>query len=131
MNVAAYRWKCQFNENSKVPAFNNVLPEMNHNEIVGWHRLDDITSKVEAIFLVDDEDSARVSKRVEITADILDEKVGGVTVIHVGGRTRTEKLLSAIHLGDFVSSYLALIRGVDPTPVETIALLKQRMAEGE
>ena len=131
LKVAVYRWKCQFNENSKVPAFSNVLPEMNHNEIVGWNQLDDVTSKVEAIFLVDDEDSARVSKRVEITADIMDEKVGGVTVIHVGGRTRTEKLLSAIHLGDFASSYLALVRDVDPTPVETIALLKQRMAEGE
>jgi len=129
--TAAYRWKCQFNENSKVPAFCNVLPEMNHNEIVGWHRLDDMASKVEAVFLVDDEDMDRVTKRVEITADILEEKVGGVTVIHVGGKTRTEKLLSAVYLGDFVSSYLALVRGVDPTPVESIALLKRRMAGEE
>jgi glucose/mannose-6-phosphate isomerase len=131
LGVAAYRWKCQFNENSKVPAFYNVLPEMNHNEIVGWQRLDDVTSKVEAVFLVDDEDTPRITKRVRITSDILEEKVGGVTVIHVGGKTRTERLLSAIYLGDFVSSYLALIRGVDPTPVETITLLKHRMAEEE
>ena len=127
--VAAYRWKCQFNENSKVPAFCNVLPEMNHNEVVGWHGLDDFTRKVEAIFLVEEDDASRVSKRVEVTAELLREKVGGVTVIHVGGRTRTEKLFSAINLGDFVSAYLALLNGVDPTPVESIALLKERMAQ--
>jgi glucose/mannose-6-phosphate isomerase len=131
LGIAAYRWKCQLNENSKVPAFCNVLPEMDHNEIVGWHQLDDVTSKVEAIFLVEDDDETRVAKRVKITADILEERVGGVTVIYVGGSTRTEKLLSAVHLGDFVSAYLALIRGVDPTPVESIAMLKQRMAEEE
>jgi glucose/mannose-6-phosphate isomerase len=131
MAVAAYRWKCQFNENSKVPAFQHMLPEMNHNEIVGWHKLDDFTSMVEAIFLVEEGDTSRLSRRVEITAEILQERVGGVTVIHVGGRSRTEKLFSAIHLGDFVSGYLALLNGVDPTPVEVIATLKERMAEGE
>jgi glucose/mannose-6-phosphate isomerase len=78
---------------------------------------------------VEEEDASRVAKRVEVTAEILQDKVGGVTVIHVGGRTRTDKLLSAIHLGDFVSAYLALLNGVDPTPVESIALLKERMAQ--
>ncbi|MDI6874955.1 bifunctional phosphoglucose/phosphomannose isomerase [Candidatus Solincola sp.] len=128
LEVAAYRWKCQFNENSKVPAFHHVLPEMNHNEIVGWHRPDDFSRRVEVIFLLEEDAHPRVAKRVEITADILREKVGGVTVIRVGGRTRTEKLLGAIFLGDFVSVYLALLNGVDPTPVESIALLKERMA---
>ncbi|NPV59718.1 MAG: bifunctional phosphoglucose/phosphomannose isomerase [Actinobacteria bacterium] len=126
--VAAYRWKCQFNENSKVPAFHHALPEMNHNEIVGWHVLDEYSRKVEAIFLAEEDDASRVAKRVEITADLLREKVGGVTVLRVGGDTRTERLFSAVHLGDFVSAYLALLNGVDPTPVEVITLLKERMA---
>lgn len=129
LSVAAYRWKCQFNENSKAPAFCHTLPEMNHNEIVGWHAMDDFSSRVEAIFLVEEEDDSRVAKRVDVTADILQDKVGGVTVIHVGGRTRTDRLFSAIHLGDYVSAYLALLGGVDPTPVESIALLKERMAQ--
>ncbi len=127
--VAAYRWKCQFNENSKVPAFCHTIPEMNHNEIVGWHNLDDITRKVEAVFLTEEGDTSRVARRVEITAELLQDRVGGVTVIHVGGRSRTEKLLSAIQLGDFTSAYLALLNDVDPTPVEVISTLKQRMAE--
>jgi glucose/mannose-6-phosphate isomerase len=131
LSVAAYRWKCQFNENSKVPAFCHVLPEMNHNEIVGWHKLDEFTRRVEAVFLVEEDDTSRTAKRVEVTAEILQDKVGGVTVIHVGGRTRTEKIYSAIHLGDYVSAYLALLNGVDPTPVEVIATLKERMAQVE
>jgi glucose/mannose-6-phosphate isomerase len=129
LSVASYRWKCQFNENSKVPAFQHVLPEMNHNEVVGWHELDDFSRNVEAIFLVEEDDTSRVARRVEVTAELLQDKIGGVTVIHVGGHTRTEKLFSAIHLGDFVSAYLALLNGVDPTPVEIITLLKERMAE--
>lgn len=129
LGVAAYRWKCQFNENSKVPAFYHVLPEMNHNEIVGWHKLDEFTRRVEVIFLLEEDAHPRLAKRVEITAEILRDRVGGVTVLRVGGRTRTEKLLGAIQLGDFVSTYLAILNGVDPTPVESIALLKERMAQ--
>jgi len=128
LGVAAYRWKCQFNENAKTPSFCHVLPEMNHNEIVGWHGLDDLTRRVETIFLLEEDDDSRVAKRVEATAELLRDRVGGVTVIRVGGRTRTEKLFGAMCLGDFVSVYLALLNGVDPTPVESIALLKERMA---
>ncbi|MDY6794497.1 MAG: bifunctional phosphoglucose/phosphomannose isomerase [Actinomycetota bacterium] len=131
MEVAAYRWKCQLNENAKVPAFCHVLPEMDHNEIVGWHELDEVSNKVEAIFLVEEDVSPSLAKRVEITADLLQDRVGGVTVIHVGGKTRTEKMFSAIYLGDFVSAYLAVLRNVDPTPVEAIAELKERMAREE
>jgi glucose/mannose-6-phosphate isomerase len=128
LSVAAYRWKCQFNENSKIPAFNHVLPEMNHNEIVGWHQPDELSKKVEAIFLVEEDDISRAARRVDITADLLQDKVGGVTVIRVGGRTRTERLFSAINLGDFVSAYLALLNGVDPTPVDVITTLKVPLA---
>lgn len=132
MATASYRWKCQFNENSKLPAFCHTLPEMDHNEIVGWHELDDFSRNCELIFLTEEDDSSRLYKRVKVTSEILGDKVGGVIVIHVGGKTRTEKMLSAISLGDYTSGYLALLKGVDPTPVERIALLKQRMAdEGE
>ncbi|MBC7247073.1 MAG: bifunctional phosphoglucose/phosphomannose isomerase [Actinobacteria bacterium] len=131
LGVAAYRWKCQFNENAKVPAFCHVLPEMNHNEIVGWHELNDVTRRAEAIFLLEEDDDPRIARRVEVTAELLRDRVGGVTVIRVGGRTRTEKLFGAMYLGDFVSVYLALLNGVDPTPVESIALLKERMAREE
>ncbi len=127
--VAAYRWKCQLNENSKVPAFCHSLPEMDHNEIVGFQERSDLTRLMEAIFLVSEEESPRMRRRVEITAEIMGEALGGVTVLHVGGSNDLERLLTAVFLGDLVSVYLALLRGVDPTPVESIANLKRRMAE--
>jgi glucose/mannose-6-phosphate isomerase len=129
LSVAAYRWKCQINENSKVPAFHHVIPEMNHNEIVGWEELDDFSRLVEVVFLVDEEDNPRLVHRARITSELIKDKVGGVSVVHVSGSSRTEKLLSTILLGDFVSVYLALLNGRDPTPVERISQLKARMAE--
>lgn len=127
--VAAYRWKCQINENSKIPAFHNVIPEMNHNEIVGWGALDDFSKRIEIVFLLDEEENPRLVHRAKITSELIKDHVGGVSVIHVSGASRTEKLLSTILLGDFVSLYLALLDGRDPTPVECISQLKARMAE--
>ncbi len=127
--VAAYRWKCQINENSKVPAFQHVIPEMNHNEIVGWETLDDFSKRIEIIFLLDEEENPRLVHRAKITSELIKDQVGGISVIHVSGASRTEKLLSTILLGDFVSLYLALLNGRDPTPVERIGQLKARMAE--
>ncbi len=129
LSVAAYRWKCQINENSKAPAFYNVIPEMNHNEIVGWEALDDFSRRVEAVFLMDEEDHPRLAHRARITSELIKDKVGGVSMVHVSGASHTEKLLLAILLGDFVSVYLALLNGRDPTPVDCIGRLKSRMAE--
>jgi glucose/mannose-6-phosphate isomerase len=131
MSVAAYRWKCQFNENAKIPAFNNVVPEMDHNEIVGWNELDEFSRRVELIFLSEEEHDERLEKKVEVTAQMLQERVGGVTMIHVGGNTRTEKLFSTMYLGDFVSTYLALLNDTNPVPVDIITELKERMAQVE
>lgn len=129
MSVAAYRWKCQINENSKQPAFCHVLPEMNHNEIVGWELSGELARRAEVVFLLDEEESPRTVQRMKITSELIKDDVGGVSFIHVSGASRTEKLLSSILLGDFVSVYLALLNGQDPTPVERISRLKQLMAE--
>jgi glucose/mannose-6-phosphate isomerase len=127
----ARRWKCQFNENAKTPASYNVVPEMDHNEIAGWHGLDDFSRQVELIFLCEEEQDERLTKKVEVTAQMLQDRVGGVTMIHVGGNSATEKLFSTMFLGDFVTTYLALLNGVDPVPVDSISELKERMARVE
>ncbi len=130
MSVAAYRWKCQINENSKQPAFCHVLPEMNHNEIVGWELPGELARRTEVVFLLDEEDNPRTVRRMKITSELIKEDVGGVSFIHVSGASRTEKLLSCVLLGDFVSVYLALLNGQDPTPVKRISRLKELMSEG-
>ncbi len=127
--VAVYRWKCQLNEIAKVPAFCHVLPELDHNEIVGWKQLPDLTRSTEVVFLVDSDEHPRVAKRVDITADLIRDNLAGVSVLHIGGRSALEKFFGAAYLGDFVSCYLAMLNREDPTPVERISELKRRMAE--
>jgi glucose/mannose-6-phosphate isomerase len=131
LQVSAYRWKCQFNENAKDPAFYNALPEMNHNELAGWKVADDLKNSFVVVILVDEDADARIARKVRITSQILREHVSAVEVIAIGGETHMERMLSAIHLGDYVSVYLALLKGVDPTPVDVITLLKKKLAEEE
>jgi len=131
LQVSAYRWKCQCNENAKNPAFYNALPEMNHNEQAGWKVRDELKKQFVVVILVDEDADERVARKVRITSQILKEHVSAVEVIAVGGDTPMERMFNAIHLGDYVSVYLALLKGVDPTPVDIITLLKEKLAEEE
>jgi glucose/mannose-6-phosphate isomerase len=116
------RWRAQLNENAETAAFDGVLPEMDHNEICGWGQ-----PTFTAVFLEDDEQHPRVKERIELTADVV--AAAGSPVQRVGsrGRTRTERVLSLVFLGDLLSLYLAVLNGVDPTPVARIEDLKQRL----
>jgi glucose/mannose-6-phosphate isomerase len=131
LRVAAYRWKCQFNENSKNPAFYNDIPEMDHNEIAGWNLTGDLGASFAVTILVGRDVNARMARKVKVTAQLLKESVAGVEVVEISGETVLEQLLSAVHLGDYISVYLALLKGVDPTPVDVITMLKKKMAEGD
>jgi glucose/mannose-6-phosphate isomerase len=127
--VAAKRWKTQFNENAKVPAFDNWFPELNHNETVGWQNLAEVCSKCHLIVLRATGEHPRVAKRIDITIDLIRDYVGHVAQICARGSNEVERLFDLIYFGDFTSVYLALAQGQDPTPVTRIEVLKQRMAE--
>ena len=118
----ATRWRSQLNENAEVPAFDGVLPEMDHNEICGWGQ-----PTFTAIFLEDSEQHARVQHRIELTAELVAAAGSPVARVRSRGKTRVERILSLVLLGDFVSLYLAVLNGVDPTPVARIDDLKQRL----
>jgi glucose/mannose-6-phosphate isomerase len=122
----AYRWKCQINENAKLPAFSHELPEMDHNEIVGWEG--DAQDAHAAIFLEDQDQHPRERERVELTAELIGAKAREVEMVETEGETRTERLLWAVALGDLLSLELAARGGVDPTPVAVIENLKERLA---
>lgn len=115
-------WKIKLNENAKTPAFWNVFPELNHNEMVGWTLPQ---GKFSALFLRDPADHPRVLKRFGITAELLREKGITVETIDLEGETVFEKLFSTVMLGDFTSYYLALEYGQDPTPVDMVEQLKK------
>lgn len=126
--VAAYRWKCQINENSKALAFAHEFPELNHNEVVGWERPAERMKDFQLIYLRDAKNHPQNNKRMDITADLLAGYIGDIKEYSATGQSRLARLLSSSYLGDFVSLYLAILYGIDPSPVERIEDLKRRLA---
>jgi glucose/mannose-6-phosphate isomerase len=122
------RWRGQIQENAKHAAFGNILPEMNHNEINGWEKPHSLKDSFLVIFLrsVKDEHH-RVSKRFDILREVLTEKGIAVIDCNAVGDTRLARMFSLIALGDWVSYYLALLEGVDPSPVPVISFLKKKL----
>jgi glucose/mannose-6-phosphate isomerase len=123
----AYRWKTQLNENAKLPAFAHELPEMDHNEIVGWIGADDGGTRFSAVFLEDSDQHPRERRRAELTAKLIQPAAAAVVRVETEGETRTERLLWAVMLGDLLSLQLAARRGIDPTPVEVLDRLKAEL----
>ncbi|MDZ7771433.1 MAG: bifunctional phosphoglucose/phosphomannose isomerase [Balneolaceae bacterium] len=129
MEPVNLRWRGQFGENAKTLAYGNTLPEMNHNEIVGWERVVHLTGRLSVIMLVDKEDKPRVRRRMEIVEELVADQTTGVHRLTTRGKSRLARMFSLVQMGDWTSYYLALINGVDPTPIAKIDLLKSRLAE--
>lgn len=128
-DIVAMRWKGQFNENSKMVAFYNVIPEMNHNEIVGWGIPLDITRRCVVIMLSHNAEFEKIKKRIEITKSLISSLGTQVIDIFAIGNCNLARVLYLIYLGDLTSFYLAILNEVDPTPVERISLLKRMLEE--
>lgn len=124
--AAAYRWKCQINENAGIPAFAGVLPELDHNEVVGWPAADGWLS---AVFLEDPGAHPRNRLRSALTAEQAAAGAQVVERVTARGETATERLVSLVLLGDLVSLYLAVLRGEDPVSIPPIEALKAALAE--
>ncbi|MQA75314.1 MAG: bifunctional phosphoglucose/phosphomannose isomerase [Solirubrobacterales bacterium] len=122
----AYRWKSQINENAKRHAFDHQLPELDHNEIVGWTR-DAEPAPFAAVFLTDRDQHPRQRERAELTANLIEPTARSVISIETEGETRVARLLWAVLLGDLVSLYLAADGGVDPGPIEMIERVKDEL----
>jgi glucose/mannose-6-phosphate isomerase len=126
-DVVAMRWKGQINENGKMMAFNNAIPEMNHNEIVGWGSPIDISQKSVLIILTHKGESPKIMKRIDVTKSLITKTGTQVIEVRAEGESLLAKALYLIYLGDFVSYYLAILNGVDPTPIERILILKSML----
>ncbi len=124
---AARRWKGQLNENAKVPAFFNELPELDHNELVGFGEGAAPADSFFVVALDDDQADERLRRRMDYTLEIVAARAGGVARVDARGATPLARLLSTIVVGDFASLYLAVLRGVDPAPVAAIEGLKARL----
>ena len=118
------RWRQQINENSKMLCWHHVLPEMNHNELVGWKsKHEDLA----VIFLRNRDDLKRNQVRMDITKQIVGQYASTVIEIYSKGQSLTEKLMYMVHLGDWVSWHLAQLNNVDASEIMVIDQLKKEL----
>jgi glucose/mannose-6-phosphate isomerase len=123
--AAARRWRAQLNENSKLPAFYGDLPEAHHNEVVGWHYAEDALF---GLVLETKDEHQRMTRRFDVTGEVMAAAGFEAMRVEASGESALAQVMSLVLLGDLVSVYLAIVRGVDPTPVEEIEGLKKRLA---
>ncbi len=128
-DICTTRFRGQLAENAKALASAHVFPEMNHNEIVGWQNPKKLFKNFVVILLRDKEMHPRVAKRMDITKDILEKE--GILVMEIWSRGEglLSRIFSLIYIADFISYYLAVLYGIDPTPVERITYLKKELAK--
>ena len=129
LSSAARRWKTQLNENSKSWAFAEELPELNHNSVVGYSVPGFMKEGAFVVLLQSAYCHPKTKRRYRVTNEILDRAGVKHRTIEAQGKSPLAHMLTTVLLGDYVSYYLALLNGIDPSPVEVIDYLKQRLAE--
>lgn len=134
------RFRCQLAENSKVLAYSGIIPELNHNEIIGWEKFNlpaELGLKRQAgsknfnaalIQIIDEDDHPRNKLRFKITKNILKETGIEILKIKSSEKSFEERIIDLIYYTDWVSFYLAVLRKVDPTPIKNINTLKNSLA---
>ncbi len=126
----AHRWKTQVNENGKAWAFYEVFPELNHNATVGFPLPPEVVSVIRVVMLRSPDFNERVKLRYEITSGLLKQAGVAYEYVDSDGTSPLAQMMGLIMKGDFTSYYLAILNKVDPSPVNVISYLKERLAKG-
>lgn len=130
--AAAYRWKCQLNENAKRPAFHAALPEHNHNEVVGWEAAGASLAALVPVFLATRWDHPRTARRMEWTRRFVESRGATAHRFEAAGDDPLQAALWLCWLGDCASFLASVIAGNDPSPVQSIDTLKAELGrEGD
>lgn len=129
MEVIARRWKSEINELSKAWAAFEGIPEMNHNALAGLRHPESLYEHTSAIFLCSDFDHERNRKRIEFSQQFFLRAGVGVDCVRARGKGKLAQMFSMLQFGDYVSYYLALAYGEDPTPIEVLNELKRLLAD--
>ncbi|MEX2116411.1 MAG: bifunctional phosphoglucose/phosphomannose isomerase [Bacteroidota bacterium] len=129
LDAVMVRWRGQIAENAKQLSSGHVLPEMNHNELVGWKVLTDVMKTMAVVFLRDRGTHRRVQVREDITKKITTPYAASVSEVWSEGTSLLTRMFSLIQFGDWVSYYLAILNNEDPTPVNVIDHLKAELAK--
>jgi len=127
--VGALRWKCQVNENPKVPAFSAAQPELCHNEVTGWGQLGDATRQLFTVVdLRHDFEHPQVARRFTLVDDLIDEVVARIIEVRAAGEGPLAQLFDLILIGDYVALHLSAQEGLDPGPIPVLVELKDALA---
>lgn len=127
--VAAYRMKCQLNENAKLPAWASELPELDHNEVVGLSGASPLDGAVGLVLLRDPEgEGPRTAARFGVSEELVRDRCAWIAEVDARGTSPLARLASLLLLVDLATVYTALETGVDPSPIHAIDTLKQRLA---
>lgn len=122
----AIRFRQQINENSKMLCWHHVIPEMNHNELVGWRTKNEDFA---VVLLRNEDDYYRTQKRMEVNKTVFEKYTNTIIEVFSKGNSRLERSLYLIHLGDWVSLILSEKNGVDVVEVDVITHLKNELAK--
>lgn len=126
-NSVGYRFKCQVNENSKLHAFHHEIPEMNHNEIIGWESYQEKQFHAKIVNFVDETYHPQIQKRFNILKDIFNSSGAETISLQSSEKEFKVRLLDLIYLGDWISYYLGVLRGFDPSEIDNIHTLKEKL----
>ncbi|MDH3269070.1 MAG: bifunctional phosphoglucose/phosphomannose isomerase [Ignavibacteria bacterium] len=127
LSSVGYRFKCQVNENSKLHAFYNTIPEMNHNEIIGWESYREKQFEAKVIYLLDKEYHPQNRKRFEILNEMLSEQKVEVLTLKSNEEDRKVRIMDLIFLCDWISFYTSVLRGFDPSEINFIHQMKKQL----
>lgn len=128
-SAVGYRFKCQFNENSKLHAFVNQIPELNHNEIVGWESFSEKQMNAILFNILDKNYHPQVKKRFRVTSEVAAKNKIDIINLESSQKDFKVRLLDLVYLCDWITYYVAILRGYDPSEIDNIDYLKSKLAK--
>lgn len=128
-SAAGYRFKCQLNENSKMHAFHNLIPEMNHNEIIGWETYAEKQMQARVINIIDPDYHPQILRRFKIISELAAAKKAEVINLESSESDFKQRLMDIVYLCDWISYYSAVLRSFNPSEIDYINILKERLAK--
>ena len=127
LSSVGYRFKCQLNENSKLHAFHNVIPELNHNEIIGWESFQEKQFHAKVIYLLDRGYHPQNRKRFNILKEMLSERKVEILTLESDGENKKVRIMDLIFSCDWISFYTSVLRGFDPSEIDFIHRMKKKL----
>ena len=121
----AYRLRTQLNENSKVPAGSGSFPELFHNAVLSCEAPDEVLKPICLLFIRDSGETNRIARKIDRFRALFEGRVGGIVEVRARGQGKLARMLSVLYTGDYISTYLGLLYGQDPSSTDAIEELKR------